>query len=252
METDRTKNEMINNQFYNELGDDWYTCNDDPIALLRMESKLKNPWVQKMIEQKFNDNPVTALDIGCGAGFLTNYLAGLGHQVYGLDGSESSIQVAKKHDLTRSVKYVVGDAYKLPFLDQTFDVVSAMDFLEHVEEPEKVIAEAGRLLKPGGIFIFHTFNRTLLSWFFAVKSLEWFFKRSHRSIHLYRLFIKPKELKKMCEDHGLETELVQGIGPKLFSIPIWKLLLTGLIDPKFQFVLTQNKQVGYLGLAAKK
>ena len=158
--------ERINNDFYEELGDGWYTATDHPIALLRAENKVRVPWILSEIGPR-----KTVLDIGCGAGILTNALAEKGHTVHGIDLSERSLQVAKTRDATQSVVYKQASGYSLPYPAQTFDVVCAMDLLEHVEEPQKIIAEASRVLKPNGLFFFHTFNRNLLSYLLIIKAV---------------------------------------------------------------------------------
>ena len=99
------------------------------------------------------------LDVGCGGGFLSNPLSELGHDVTGLDISQESLEVAKKYDTSKRVKYIIADARKIPFPDNSFDVIISMDFLEHVTEVQEVVNEISRLLKPGGLFFFHTFNR---------------------------------------------------------------------------------------------
>ena len=70
-----------------------------------------------------------------------------------------SLAVARQFDNTNSVNYDYGNAYELPYNDAHFDAVCCMDFLEHVEKPDRVIAEASRVLRSGGLFFFHTFNR---------------------------------------------------------------------------------------------
>src|SRR4051812_32132541 len=161
----------VNNELYHALGDRWYRAQDDPVALLRAESRLRNPWVAQEIEHTFGDARCRVLDIGCGGGFLSNYLGQLGHEVTGLDVSLDALRVASAHDHSGAVHYMRGEALELPFADSSFDVVCAMDFLEHVEDPERAIAEAARVLKPSGMFFFHTFNRNLLSWLVIIKGV---------------------------------------------------------------------------------
>src|SRR5580704_14840772 len=141
----------VNNEIYAALGDLWYTAEDAPVALLRAESRLLNPWVAAEVTAKLGERRCRILDVGCGAGFLANHLGALGHDVTGLDASDDALAVAARHDPRHTVRYQKGDALELPFEDASFDVVCAMDFLEHVEDPEQAIAEAARVLKPSGI-----------------------------------------------------------------------------------------------------
>src|SRR5690242_15216235 len=93
-------NDLVNNDLYHVLGDRWYTAHDHPIALLRAESKLRNPWIDREIRERLGTSPAKILDVGCGAGFLSNFLGEKGHQVTGVDLSQESLSVARGRDTT--------------------------------------------------------------------------------------------------------------------------------------------------------
>jgi 2-polyprenyl-6-hydroxyphenyl methylase/3-demethylubiquinone-9 3-methyltransferase len=243
--------EQVNNEIYHQLGERWYTAKDDPVALLRAESRARNPWIIQNIRLNFSSGRVKALDIGCGAGFLSNALAEAGYEVVGVDASEQSLRVAKRYDATGSVQYQLGDANHLPYENESFQVVCAMDFLEHVEQPGHVIAEAARVLVPGGLFFFHTFNRNFLSWIIGIKGVEWFVKNTPSNLHLYRLFIKPAELRQFCEQSGMRIVALQGSAPVITQGAFWKMLMTGKVDDSFQFKFTRSMLLGYIGIATK-
>lgn len=239
----------INNSFYDDLGDKWYSAYDDPVALLRAENKAMFPWIVNKL-RTLCDHKGSILDVGCGGGFLSNELARQGYKVTGVDLSEESLSVARSHDKTHSVKYEVADAYKLPYPDQSFDALTAMDFLEHVEKPQEIIAEFSRVLKPGGLFFFHTFNRNPLSHFVVIKLLEWFIKNTPKNMHVINLFIKPEEVKKYCEKASMEVMAMVGVRPK-FSTIDWKMIRTGVVSRKMEFTLTKGTLMSYLGVARK-
>ena len=245
------KHDQVNNELYDLYGERWYTAEDDPVALLRAEGKTRNPWLISEIRRRFGSAGVRALDIGCGAGFLANDLALAGIAVLGLDSSERSLAVARRHDSTASVDYRTGHASRLDFPDCVFEVVCAMDFLEHVEDPAQVIGEAARVLKAGGLFFFHTFNRNLLSWLVVIKGVEWFVRNTPKKMHCLRYFLKPSELRGMCRRHGLEVEFCQGYMPDLRKSSFWKMLASGTIDPGFAFRFTRSTLMGYTGFAVK-
>jgi 2-polyprenyl-6-hydroxyphenyl methylase / 3-demethylubiquinone-9 3-methyltransferase len=241
----------VNTEIYQELGERWYTANDDPVALLRAESRARNDWIAGEIQKAFPDGPPRVLDIGCGAGFLSNDLARRGLLVAGLDTSERSLAVAKQHDKTDSVSYELGDAYRLPCPAAAFEVVCALDFLEHVAEPARVIKEIARVLKPRGQFFFSTFNRNLLSYLVVIKGVEWFVKNTPRDLHVLKLFIKPSELRAMCAGNGLSITAISGFGPKINQRAFWRMLRTGIVADDFEFVFKKSTLMGYLGLAVK-
>jgi 2-polyprenyl-6-hydroxyphenyl methylase/3-demethylubiquinone-9 3-methyltransferase len=246
------ESQVVNNQIYHELGERWYKAKDDPIALLRAESRARNPWIAGVIDEYFGTTKVRVLDVGCGAGFLSNDLARQGFAVTGLDASENSLAVARHHDETGTVTYQAGDAYQLPYADESFETACAMDLLEHIEEPERVIAEIGRVLKPGGLFFFHTFNRNWIAWLIVIKGVEWVVKNTPRDLHVLKLFIKPEELKALCEQSGLQVESLQGFVPKINQRAFWRMISTGLVDDEFEFHFSKSTLTGYTGFAMKR
>lgn len=244
----------INNEIYNQYGDRWYTAQNDPIALLRAESRLRNPWVVEQIRKKFPERKaedIHVLDIGCGGGFLTNHLAKEGYIAFGIDAARDALECADRHDETQSIKYIVGDAYNLPFSDACFEVVCAMDFLEHVEDPDRIVEEAARVLAPGGIFLYYTFNRNLLANLIVIKGVEWFVKNTPKDMHVLKFFLKPEEVTTLCEKYGLKLEGMRGMHPKFFSKPFWNMLKTGTVSDDFEFEFTESTTISFLGCASK-
>jgi 2-polyprenyl-6-hydroxyphenyl methylase/3-demethylubiquinone-9 3-methyltransferase len=240
----------VNNDIYDELGELWYTARDDPIALLRAESRARNPWIAGGIRQAFPSGEVKVLDIGCGGGFLSNYLAEAGFAVTGLDMASGSLTIAKRHDTAGRARYMRGDAYRLPYADGAFHVACAMDVLEHVDEPGRAMSEASRILQPRGLFFFATFNRNIISWLIGIKGVEWFVKNTPPRLHELSHFIKPAELRAMCEESGLRINELRGFVPR-FNRAFWRLLATGVVGDDFAFQFGRYPLIGYIGIAVK-
>lgn len=240
----------VNNAIYDTLGTRWWVARDNPVALLRAESRLRNPWVLDRILTHVGPH-ARVLDVGCGGGLLTNHLARADLEVHGLDASQESLDVAEQYDETRRVRYLRGDALHLPYHDGSFDVVCAMDFLEHVEEPARVIREAARVLRPNGMFFFHTFNRNLLSWLVVIKGVEWFVKNTPADLHVLRLFLKPEEVRRFCQQAGLEVRELQGSAPVFFSRAFFHMLFTGEVPDDFRFQFKPSTLIAYTGYAVK-
>ena len=240
----------INNDYYNHLGEDWYTADDDPIAVLRAESKTKNPWVINLIKNHYENRDINIADIACGGGFLANDIAQEFSNITGLDASESSLETARKNDRSNRVKYVHGDAYNTPFEDNFFDVVCTMDFLEHIEDPQKIIDECARVLKPGGIFFFQTFNRNFISWLVVIKFMEWFVPNTPKNLHVKELFIKPCEIESMLLKSSFNLQELHGWGPRINKHFI-KSILTRKVTKDFSFKISKRKTIGYIGYAYK-
>jgi 2-polyprenyl-6-hydroxyphenyl methylase/3-demethylubiquinone-9 3-methyltransferase len=240
----------VNNTWYAELGARWYAADDTPIALLRAESRHRNPWIADEIARAFGAAPCRVLDLGCGGGFLSNYLAERGHTVTGVDTTAENLAVARATDRSRTATYELADACALPYGRSSFDVVCAMDLLEHVEDPERVIAEASRVLAPGGLFVFHTFNRTWQAKLIIIKGVEWFVRNAPKDLHVGRLFVTPDELREMCHAHGLEPPAIRGSRPR-FGWPLWRMVLTGKVGDDFAFTTTRSIKLGYTGIARR-
>jgi 2-polyprenyl-6-hydroxyphenyl methylase / 3-demethylubiquinone-9 3-methyltransferase len=236
----------VNNEFYDTLGDRWYTAHDDPVALLRAESRLRLPWVLSALSPRSE-----VLDLACGVGFLSNSLASAGHSVTGVDLSLESLEVAKRQDTTRAVRYLQMNALRTSFPDQSFDAVCSMDFLEHVTEPAQVIQEVSRVLRPGGLFFFHTFNRTFLSKLIVIRGVEWFVRNTPANMHISELFLKPSEVRGFCESAGLQVLKMRGVRPRIFQWAMLKLFLTGTVSKNFEFVFSRSLATGYSGIARR-
>jgi 2-polyprenyl-6-hydroxyphenyl methylase/3-demethylubiquinone-9 3-methyltransferase len=238
---------QINNDFYEDLHEGWIYASDHPIALLRAENALRNPWISSHVKEG-----AQVLDIGCGAGLFTNYLARQKPcHIIGIDQALGALQTAKKFDETKTVKYVHTSAEALPFDNESFDVVCAMDLLEHVQDPSLVIAEASRVLKPEGKFFFHTFNRNLLSYLIIVKAVEKFIANTPKNLHLHSMFMKPKELKAILHANSLTPVEWKGIRPALFQKAWGEVLRKRTVPEGFRFCFVPSLSTGYCGFAKK-
>lgn len=242
---------VINNDIYHELGERWYEAYDDPVALLRAESKLIAPWIHEKIKNHFScDQKVNIADLGCGAGFISNTLAKFGHNVTGIDLSASSLDVAKKYDLTKSVNYQIGDVMSCPLASSTFDVAVSCDVIEHIDKPRRLIEEAFRILKPGGIFFFHTFDRNFMSDLIVIRLVEWLVKNTPAHLHVKSMFIKPQEMKNWCHSTGFTDFNTVGIRPSFRSL-LDPCLLKGHVPKGLSFKFTQGTWISYGGYAIK-
>ena len=156
----------------------------------------------------------TVLDVGCGGGILAESMAQKGASVTGIDLAKKSLKVAQLHSLESgvSVDYrcvaVETLAEELP---AHFDVVTCMEMLEHVPDPESVVRSCSQLVKPGGWVFFSTLNRNAKSYLLAVLAAEYLLGMLPRGTHEYGRFIKPSELGRIARHAGLELEDVSGM-----------------------------------------
>lgn len=205
-----------NNTVYDADRDIWW----NPDELFYMLKTSVNParmgYFERVLrKQNITLRDTTLLDVGCGGGILAEAFANLGAPVTGIDPSASSIETARRHACQQglAIDYYVGLGESLPFADASFDHVSCCDVLEHVQNVDAVLAEIGRVLKPGGLFLYDTINRTWLSWLFLIKIAQdwkrWAFMEPDQ--HLYDRFIKPAELRAKLARNGLANQATRGM-----------------------------------------
>lgn len=243
---------VINNAFYDDLDERWYNDDGHIIGLLKAESSKKVVYIRDVFSREGVSLKSKVLDIGCGAGLISNKLAADGYEIFGVDQSAGSVAVARRHAPSNAkVHYSAGDAYALDFADASFDVVMLLDFLEHVDEPDRAIKEASRVLKPGGLMLFYTFNRTLLAGLLAVKAVEFIARDCPKNFHLLRMFIKPVELQEMLRAADLKTLEFKGLRPVIFHWPFFASVITRRVHKGFDFAFTSNLNLGYLGYGKK-
>lgn len=155
-----------------------------------------------------------ALDVGCGAGLLSEALAREGAQVTALDLAPELVDIAKLHLLESglAVDYhlesVESIAARMP---AQFDVVTCMELLEHVPDPGSVLGACATLLKPGGKLFVSTLNRTPLAFAVAIVGAEYLAGLLPKGTHDYKSFIRPAELAGWLRDAGLQLEDVSGL-----------------------------------------
>ncbi len=209
--------------------------NADPVELEKF-SQLAHKWWDPNSEFKplHDINPLrlgyidrhakiagkAVLDVGCGGGILSEGMAALGANVTGIDLADKSLKVAKLHLLEsgRKVEYrkvAVEDlAAEQP---EQYDVVTCLEMLEHVPDPQSVVAACAKLAKPGGWVFFSTLNRNPKSYLYAVLGAEYVLNLLPRGTHDYARFIKPSELAQWCRNAGLDVADVTGMSYSPFS-----------------------------------
>ncbi len=166
-----------------------------------------NPLRTKFITEKLTVAAPKALDVGCGGGILSEALAKSGAQVTGIDLSQPSLEAARQHAESQdlSIEYRLASAEEISQEQAgSYDIVTCMEMLEHVPEPEKVVAACAQALKPGGHAFFSSINRTLKAFLFAIIGGEYILRLLPRGTHTYSKLIRPTELKQWSQNNGLE------------------------------------------------
>ena len=153
------------------------------------------------------------LDIGCGAGLLTEPLARLGAEMTGIDPAEKNIAAARTHaaESGAMIDYRDTTAEALAGAGEQFDVVLAMEVVEHVVDVPSFVATCGSLVKPGGLLFAATLNRTLKSFALAIVGAEYVLRWLPRGTHQWDRFVTPEELETAIEDVGMAVIGERGV-----------------------------------------
>jgi len=153
------------------------------------------------------------LDVGCGGGLLTEPLARLGAKVTGLDASADAIAEARRHAAACGVDvtYKVGSAEDHAEGSARYDVITALEIIEHVGDLDSFIASLAGLLKPDGLLILSTLNRTPKSFLLGIVAAEYLLRWVPRGTHRWSAFLRPSELVQKLESENLLTTDLMGL-----------------------------------------
>ncbi len=147
------------------------------------------------------------LDIGCGGGLLCEPMARLGAEIIGADASEKNIQVAAVHaaEMGLSIDYRATTAEDLAESGETFDVILNMEVIEHVADVEAFMATCASMVRPGGLMIVATLNRTLKAFALAIVGAEYVMGWLPKGTHQWEKFVTPEEVRLAMKGSGLEV-----------------------------------------------
>ena len=174
-----------------------------------------NPLRINYISRILNLAEKSVLDIGCGGGILAEGLAHHGALVTAIDMAEASLSVAKLHQLESNLEidYRFCSAEDLAVeKPESYDVITCLEMLEHVPDPNSIVRSCFELVKPGGTVFFSTINRNPKSYLFAILGAEYVLNLLPKGTHEYAKFIRPSELASWCRKSGLELKEQIGMG----------------------------------------
>jgi 2-polyprenyl-6-hydroxyphenyl methylase/3-demethylubiquinone-9 3-methyltransferase len=179
------------------------------------------------------------LDIGCGAGVLCEPLARLGAKVVGVDPGESNIVMARRHarDAGLSIDYRCTTAEALVHAGEQFDIVLAMEVVEHVADAHVFLTRCAQLVNANGLMILSTINRTLKSFAYAIVAAEYILRLLPRGAHQWRRFVTPREAGAALAASGLEMMDVSGVSLNLMTRNLQLSRDTGV-----NYILTAGRQ----------
>jgi 2-polyprenyl-6-hydroxyphenyl methylase/3-demethylubiquinone-9 3-methyltransferase len=159
------------------------------------------------------------LDIGCGAGLLSEPLARIGGEVVGADPAENNIAAARAHARRSGldIDYRRVTAEALADAGERFDIVLAMEVVEHVADMALFVRRCAEMVKPGGLLILATINRTLKSFALAIVGAEYILRLLPRGTHHWDKLVRPDELQDAIERNGLGVIDERGVILNIFT-----------------------------------
>jgi 2-polyprenyl-6-hydroxyphenyl methylase/3-demethylubiquinone-9 3-methyltransferase len=203
---------------FNRLSATWWDSRG-PMRPLHVVNALRHKYVVAQIASHLGQDTANVLrglrilDVGCGGGLMSEPLAHLGAQVVGVDASPGNIAAARLHAQSKNVMvdYRLGEPTEVLSPQERFDVVLALEVVEHVSDVPAFLGTAAALLAPGGILFVSTIDRTFKSFAVAIIGAEYLLRVLPRGTHQWSMFVRPKELTSALAPAHLQIRDLRGM-----------------------------------------
>ncbi len=203
---------------FERLGEKWWDP-DGPMRPLHKLNPARVDWIADTLALSLPGvaqnglKGLKILDIGCGAGLLCEALSRLGASVTAIDPSIANIEIARNHAAKSGleIQYQAVTAEAVAADGARFDVVCALEVVEHVVDPATFIATACELVRPGGLLFAATLNRTLKSFGLAILGAEYILRWVPEGTHQWEKFVTPDELEAAIENSGAHVTRRTGV-----------------------------------------
>lgn len=192
---------------FDRLASRWWDP-DGPMKPLHRMNPARIGWINGILPAGCR-----VLDVGCGAGLAAEALAGLGHEVLGIDAAGEAIDAAAAHAKGQGLKLEYRNVTAEALVEEglRFPAITALEVIEHVADPASFVALLAELLEPGGVLILSTLNRTRRSWLTAKLGAEYVLRLLPAGTHDWRTFLAPAELAGMLRRAGLRVTRTTGL-----------------------------------------
>jgi len=227
------------------LGTRWWDP-QGPMAVLHKFNPVRLAYIRDRAAERFGRDAkkldclkgLRILDIGCGGGILSEPLARLGAEVVGADPATENIKVARAHarQVDVTVDYRATTAEHLAAQKERFDLVLAMEVVEHVTDVNAFVSTCASMVKDGGLLFIATINRTMKSFALAIVGAEYILRWLPRGTHQWDKFVTPEELELAVEQAGLDVVGERGV-------------IYNLLADRWQ--LSSDMDVNYMVVAAR-
>ena len=211
---------------FSRIADEWWS-ETGKFKPLHKFNPIRISYLRRKIIEQFllDEKKITALeglkilDVGCGGGLISEPFSRMGAEVTAIDASEKNIAVAKIHAEKSQLKidYRVSTSEELADEGKKFDVVFALEIIEHVADVEKFISSCAALTKPGGLLFIATMNRTVKSLAFAKFAAEYVLRWLPIGTHDWKKFLKPSEINSHASSCGVDLKELRGFHYNILS-----------------------------------
>lgn len=204
---------------FEALGNSWWD-ESGPMKPLHVMNPVRMAYIKKAILGHMKPRSATKplagldiLDIGCGGGLAAEPLYRLGAHVTGVDAGAENIRVADTHARQQGldIRYICSTAEEMASHGKKFDVVTALEIIEHVDHPDVFIKACCQLVKEDGILILSTLNRTPKSFALGIVAAEYILRWLPQGTHNWKKFIRPSEMTKLLEKNNFYPVDISGI-----------------------------------------
>lgn len=231
---------------FSRIADEWWDPNGK-FKPLHQINPVRLKFIKHKICQHFGYDSeavqpfkkLDILDIGCGGGLVALPVARMGANVTAIDASEKNIKTAHNYAERQKVKinFQCKSAEELVKSKKKFDVVLNLEVIEHVDNVELYLQSCAELVKPGGIMILSTINRTMKAYMLAIIGAEYVLGWLPKGTHEFEKFLQPAEIDKMAAQNALTTREMKGLEFDLFGNK-WQ--LTNNLDVNYMMLLVKQ------------
>lgn len=211
---------------FNRLAHAWWDPKG-PLWPLHRLNRLRADYIAEHLIVRFGRNPnpaaplrgIRLLDIGCGGGLLSEAMARLGAEVHGVDMLEKNIRIAQGHAEASglAIRYTCSTAEVLAEQGESYDAVLNLEVVEHVADLPLFMSACGQLVRPGGLTVISTINRTIASFLAAIVGAEYVLRWLPKGTHRWRKFRKPEELENLLRESSLRVSDRTGVKVNPFT-----------------------------------